>query len=653
MYQEDVKWFNQTLLSYKDNRYSSEGFLRVSISTSTSDYSSFNPPNLLISIKNNYQKFISLDFTQAMDLIQTFDKIINSLKGNGGFKDFQIDRKIKGTMLVFNAMLNKDYNEIIVKTQIYTNDTDLRVVIAPLQPVFQSFIKCLRYYVDNYFQLCTSLLMKSIDSPEREIINQLPSLIKGVSANITQVNNLDYGASEPIPNGITEDDISKVAATTEDLDKFLGEGMGNIKIPEIEVGGKVEETAAPVEIYSPFTEKVLKGNLKTLEDMLRNASMGSTPILDLANEFEKRLDLDEKFKMLPNLNNEDSKSLLYLSKLFSSLAYQNNLVNDTPIPPTNPILRYNPADYTPDNVEIAYELFVYGIYVRCVRRKLEDKISDAEHSKALFHIYFRCFLDPFVFSYLRKDNKLLSICVSRFTSYDKDGVFDYYKKMLESNGLGQITEREIAESVNEANEKALSSGQLIADLHKQAAEAKKVRVTAENNFSLEQITNEIVPLEVLEKTGKSVSSVEEISKILPEHKFSKDILDFFLKSKPVSKKKETKNNNLTRIILRDKDDIPEKYRDDFVEFLNEFTEKKFDFNQTKFPLDEFGENLIKALYVWDPIGNPIMKTNYKQFFVFVEDEIMTKELILSKIKGEDEVKESNNSWNFDEINLGE
>jgi len=37
-----------------------------------------------------------------------------------------------------------------------------------------------------------------------------------------------------------------------------------------------------------------------------------------------------------------------------------------------------------------------------------------------------------------------------------------------------------------------------------------------------------------------------------------------------------------------------------MKYLEKLTDKKFNFATTSFPIDEFGDNVVKALYVWDP-----------------------------------------------------
>ena len=54
MYQQnESNWFSQTIQTYKDKVYGTEGYLRIAILTNSDDHKNFNPPKLNISINNN------------------------------------------------------------------------------------------------------------------------------------------------------------------------------------------------------------------------------------------------------------------------------------------------------------------------------------------------------------------------------------------------------------------------------------------------------------------------------------------------------------------------------------------------------------------------------------------------------------------------
>jgi len=142
--------------------------------------------------------------------------------------------------------------------------------------------------------------------------------------------------------------------------------------------------------------------------MLTNYSMNPAPILILADEFKKNIQNDiegEDFTMLPGINDDDLKSILYLSKMFCSLSHQNH-INDinvgAPLPFSVPIFKYNSVKYMKENIDIALDLFLINLYVRTVRRRLESKKTDIIQNKALFYLQLRCFTDPFVFTFLDK-----------------------------------------------------------------------------------------------------------------------------------------------------------------------------------------------------------------------------------------------------------
>ena len=122
-------------------------------------------------------------------------------------------------------------------------------------------------------------------------------------------------------------------------------------------------------------------------------------------------------------------------------------------------------------------------------------------------------------------------------------------------------------------------------------------------------------------------------------------------SKP-KKKKETSTvkrsaSNLERLIRTQFiDEIPEQYREKFMTYLVELGDKKFDLSTSKFPIDEFGDNVVKSLYLWDPKNDPIVSKNYKQFFMKVEQELMERDLILAKVNETEKVEANESDWDF-------
>ena len=73
---------------------------------------------------------------------------------------------------------------------------------------------------------------------------------------------------------------------------------------------------------------------------------------------------------------------------------------------------------------------------------------------------------------------------------------------------------------------------------------------------------------------------------------------------------------------------------------------KFDLSKCKFPLDEFGENVIRALYLWDPKGDPEVTKSYKKYQEKIREELMEKDLILAKVKAEESSDNETSGWDF-------
>jgi len=635
---ENIEWFSQTLMTYKDKVYGTDGYLRISLSTNTEDYKFFNPPLFNLSISNNYQKSYNLNYHNASDLLQTLRLVKTQTNGNNS----EIQRKYqKNMMLYIKFFVESNNKNSVVDIRLLSNETDFTKIIIPVE-IFATLGKCLRYYVDNFFELCTKLLGQSIQSKSNQIIHQLPSLIKGISSQIVgQEISPDSPRSAP---EVVEHAV-KTKATIADLDKFLGDDMENITVAELE-----EKKKPLVEVDSIFVKRVLKNDLSNFESMLNNHSINPDPILTLSNEIQNTIEpyIKGEFSMLPGISDDDMKSLLYMSKVFYNTSYLNHLINNKALPLSIPVFKYNNKIRTPENQEIAYDLFLFSLYIRCIRSRLEGKTSDIITNKALFHIQLRCFTDVFVFSFIGKDDieNLNSIISNRYKYFDSIGVFDKYKQMLIDNKCPEIKDFNISSAVDEVIDKVIGKCLNIMNLHDKVHD--NFRLPSKNTFNLEQIINEIIPLEVAEKIGKDITNKEVFDEIDKNTPISNEISNFFFKNKTKVgiKKENIFSSNLERIVNFYSDEIPEQYKDNFIEWIKSHSEIKIDLSKDEFPFDEFGDNIVRALYLWDPQGDPKTTKSYKYFQMKIQEELMEKKLILAKINVEDNKESNSGDWNF-------
>jgi len=619
MVENETIWFSQMLLYYKDKIYLSEGQFRLSISSSTQDYRFFNPPLLNISISTNYQKSFNLPIYEANELLKSFQEALSQSS-----EKIEIQRKdTKGAILYFNISTEITTGERIVLIQIRSSESDFTKVVVPLKPIFEVFLKSLRYFVEKYFDICTILLGKSIDSDIHLLVQQIPGLIKGISGQI-------------IPNVVSMksdfNDSSETEVTIKDLDTFLGKDMENIKVPEL----NIEKKEQVYKTDSKFVTDILKNDLSTLEHMLSNYVLEGCPISTIVDDVNKNYQSkDENFTMIPGIDETEMKSMFYISKLLYSIAYQKYYHNQEVIPISVPILKYNPKIKTDENVSIAMNLFVLGAYIRTVRRRLETKIADSFENKSLFYLAFRCFLDPFVFSFIGDIDHLNSVCVPYYEYFNNIGVFNKYKKLLNENGCPEITKDDIIAYATEVMQKGIGKSRNIVELHEHLRTIEAVKLTTKNEFTLEQIINEIIPLEIYVALGRDLEDTAYLTQFKKEHNISDDILQFFIgkKKKSTPKKEEEKSvkrdTNLQRFLKEKESDIPEPYRKEFAKVIEAVGKKAFDFKSFDFPYIEFGDSVIKALYNWNPSNDSKITIDYKYFCDKVLEEIMSKESILA------------------------
>jgi hypothetical protein len=655
----NVQWFSQTLMTYKDKFYATNGYLRVSLSTNTEDFKFFNPPTINISISNNYQKSINLNIQNARDLLRGFKDVLKQLNG----QELNLQRKYqKDTVIHFTFKVDPNNNTRIVVIEIRNNETDFTKVIIPLESVFESFANCIKEFTEEYMNICSQLFVQSIQSQSTQIIQQLPSLIKGISSQIISNTPATSAVSDLCAPELDEQEvkvepetIKEAEATINDLDKFLGADMENICVPEID-SGKCESSEKLTEVNSIFVKHYLDGDLHNLETAVTNYALTPCPLISMASDIKEHLKShinDENFTVLPGIDDDTLKSLAYITKLFPSALYQNHINFSEPLPASTNVYKYQVDSVKEENLNIAYDLFLFGIYIRTVRRLLENKLSDVNENKALFNMYIRCFSDAFVFSFLEKvdKSKISSIVLTRYKYYDSIGVFDYYKGLLVGCQCPEVTENDIVSAVDEATQKVIGISPFIEVIHDSMASEGRLRLPAKNTLSLEQIINELLPLEIAEKTGKDLKKEEVYNKLKETYQVGEDVLLIFSdkkKQKQIKKSTTVKTSNLERLI-RSKflDEVPEQYRSEFMKYIVEIGNNKFDLSTDKFPIDEFGDNVIKALYLWDPEADPVVAKNYKQYFIKVEEEMMERDLILAKIRLDvEKTEDSGSEWDF-------
>jgi len=422
-----------------------------------------------------------------------------------------------------------------------------------------------------------------------------------------------------------ENKKTETESTINELDKFLGPDMKNVEVEELDNKVIENEKETFSKVDSDFIDKILMGKLSNLENMLVSRDGGNNPVFKLNEEFVQMT--GKEINYLPDINEIEKKSLSYVSKMLCSLLTRAHLKFNNPIPTSTPILKYKVSNFKEDNLNLAYDLLLTFAYIRTLKNRISDKIDDFIENKSRFYLQARCYLDVFCFSFLEKVDKkqLKTIITNRYRYYDSIGFFDDYKELLKKYNCVEIRETDIDNFVYEACEKVIGKSMYIVDQHDSLVESNSFRLPSKNNFTLEQIINEIIPLEVDEKMGVEINDPER-------HKYaSAEIINWFVKNTEpkVKKTKKEKSSNILRFVTHFRSEIPEQYREEFLEWIKKFKDTNFTFDDCKYPLAEFGSNIIKGLYLWKPEDDKKILTNYKYFWSQYEECMLEKDHILA------------------------
>jgi len=436
----------------------------------------------------------------------------------------------------------------------------------------------------------------------------------------------DSGGTPTQQPKLNNEVLKETETTMDDLDEFLGKNMENIKVAEIDKSNTVVEKSNIQEINSSFIEKVLKKDLSLLEPIIMNKSHIGEFVQFLAQQ------LTEPLNILPDINDDHLKSLIYISNLFMNFKEKSYIEQGVPIPISAPILKYKVPDYPSENLNLAFDLFLIQGYIKLFRMKMENKETDPYVNKSLYHIKLRCITDPLVYSFIDKMSvtELSSVISSRFIYYDSIGFFNHYKKILEDNEYSNITLNDIKSYIDNICEKGFNTP-YIEELHNTQIETNHLRLTTKNNFNIEQIINEIIPLEIEEKLKHELNFKEVSDEV-------KTLFKQRIKGPTV--KKENNLNPIQKYI----EYFTKEYTDQnkIVEYLSEYGDKKIDFDNFPFPLNEFEEMAVKGVYLWDPEN---MKTK-KSILDTVGEDVLTKDLIISMTKVESTEGSDMSKWNL-------
>jgi hypothetical protein len=625
---EDQKWFNQTLLTYKDQTQN-EALLRVSISSSTTNFIEFSPPKVNISISNPpLAKIISLTYDQILDLVAAFSQ----LKGQKIFGEkFEIVRKYYKNYFVIQFVKNSA-EEPMVKFSIRVSETDLtQIFVTP--HYFKTIVRLLNDYLVNYLTIMQTFVNQGL-AHQLMKLDDVKNNLRGI---MTSVQTSDIKPTE------FSDNSEKTKYSLEELDNFMGKNMENIKVPEIDDGKvQVQEPIKIDAVKSEFIDKMLSGDAMEFENVISTYALSNKPVIDLADHFRNELfGKNSEITFLPDVDDKSLKSLCFISRFFtmySEIAYAEK---NQPVPDSLPLIRYTAKTYDSHNTELAYDLLIIQAYVRYVCLRLESKSGvESSDRRNIYYLRLRAYTDPFIYSIIGdRLSDAQSVILNRFRYYKSNDVFKRYDKLLSNYNCPIVDESDIRAYINNFTKD--DTQRHVTELHDVFAKHNKLFVMSENDFTLEQIINEIVPLEVSKMLNKDLTNEETVKELRQKYDISDEILKIYQKKKPTSSKtdKIKRKTNIQRIIEKDsfKKEIPEDIYEKFHQYIIDIGDLKFDF--TEFDLSAFGERVVKALYCWNEF--PESRKDYNLFQADIRDCALDKSGILAKYKNNEKNEESN------------
>ncbi len=637
-YNEDLIWINQDIYKYKDLYYGSDGVLELSASCYTKDEINFSSPKFRLSITNNNKRRIcSLDLKNMFELRRIILKTASKLSEiyqNPQTGD--ITKKINQKQdLIFEFRLSEHTKECLVVIKISYGNSDQGVVIIDLN-TFSFLSKQIEKFYDSFYSISKNLISKYLQSEQLKTSRLLLNSIKILPSQISVLPETTQKINQ-------DEELNIDTTNIDEFSKFVEDEQDNIVIPELESTPLEQNEPEIQEFKSEFLDKLLKNDISVFEQLINSLYPTVNPLMGFISTLKRSIS-PANIDYLPGISDIDFKSINYLSTIILKMYIKSYLETSQQIPSTVQIIKYKPKDHliNEHHINLAYDLIMISTYLKAFRSKVESVNSDVHENKSILFIATRLITDVLSISFIENQNHdVIKNCImSRFKTYDKRNFFKEYNTILERNRCSRITEYQIIEICNLMCNKVFGKQDNIKELHNNAFAANLVVIPPENDLDLEQITNEIIPIELQVKFGGDVNLLTKDDSI-------KLLFNMRQSIKSVPSKKSKINNterkpNLLKWIKFNLIEVPERHQTPLLDHIKELENNNFDFTKNIIPIEELGEKIVKGLYTWNELLDKCIP--YKDYAVKIE-ECISKDLIISKIRSLDKIEETEgNDW---------
>jgi len=641
---EETVWVNQKEFQYKDVEYGSASTMDISTSINTKDFKYFSQVTLNISITSDSDRSrrnCNLNINDVRSLFNSFLEVSRDYKAAYEKEEpFKISNKYGNKYLEIMYKLSRTQVRCVVLTIIHS-ENDYGQIVIPLEE-FETIVHIFSLFRHSYHifrkelkdQIINHKIVENTSAMERAI-RTLPS-----SISTSQVEFPSFNIETPIESTEEQNDFEKYVKDEEVLEKPL---------PEEKRIEQQQEVEAPPEINSEFIRDVLKLDMGNYERLLAAASGEYNTTEAILERLKETITQSEDYEFLPGISESDYKSALYISRFNYLTGFKLYSRDKIQIPTSIAPIKYRPdkSKVQDLNVEVAYDLLTISAFVKCLVQKLGQKIADSQSNKSLFYYAHRCFTDILCFSFLTDvEGSIVKNCVmTRFRDYEKIGFFKQYQDLLLVNNCTSVVEQDIQSFLDLLVEKVLPAELYINNLHNKLHE-DKLLLPATNKVSLEQITNEVVKINVLHFVKElNVYEIDlaqlnqTINMQIPPELFDLLRAPKSLR-KPVEKTKY--NSNLHWYFNKYQGDLPKGHEDKLISYFEQLGDNDFPFDNPPINLEDLEERYIRAIYHHNSLEKDQRNLKRNDFITYVHEECtMSKRNILDiyKAKEEEEEKE--------------
>jgi len=671
------EWVNQSLYSYNCKTYGSYSTANLSILQNIKFNESNNIFNkkieksmffLNLNIRSNADNRFKTYILKYPDIVDLYMSLNNASKDPNMYKNKTIITKRNSSkILEFEFAYSDNFNENLITITIRESENDFVYIILPMMEFicFYSLIKEFKAaYVSKSFDsvndtIENEILINEINELKIEI-NQFKHIIYSIKdqfSEIGQMKNIILNENKEEIKNEEEDDINNESVDLEtiklnnDFENFTNDTIDTITIQALEdVERSYENEIKNIKPKDEFIDdtdsdlfnKLLHNDLKSINNLNEIIFNSSNYFNKLTEVLENNLDLKIGYRQYKS---KDVKSHFYMSKL-SIDAFTNDWeINNSQIPLNFPIMSFNIENMEIKNddkiLSLIYDLIFINIYIKCMRNKLSQKTEDQYSNYSFMNLKTRLFTDPLILLYKNFLNKstLKNIITERYKKYSTKGYLIYCENDLSANNCTNVNISDITVAYDEYI-KCLDINHFIKDIHCKGYDNKNFKVPYNNDFSFEQILNECIPCEIANHF--KINDIKNITENI-------DILNLFEDKKILKKKIPGLYSSHLHRFISEIDfikEIPENILDDFTEYVKNIENLSFDVD--KFSLLDLGDNIVKAIYIWNNTTDEERgKGNYTSFRYNIES-CMSKEMILASMKSNalynDENDNDDKSW---------